>query len=382
MQSSSTATASPKNVIVCGAGVIGVCTAYFLAQKGAHVTVVEKSAPACAASGKAGGFLALDWCDSGPLSALARRSFHLHGHLADLLSGPTAYGFRPLEALSLTVREADAPKRGPNLPAWVDGSATFAASIGTTQTTAQLHPYLFTRKILDTAVEKYGVTVVKGEVKEVRLSEGNVASGVVVDDGEVLLGDCVVLAMGPWSAKSPVISELCRISGVKVHSIVLRPQVPEAIGPQALFLNYETAEGVSMDPEVYPRPTGDVYICGPSEEVEVPDDPQQILPCKESIITLQKVAQTVSSHLGSAELKAEQACFLPTSEDGIPLIGKIPDMVGVYVATGHGCWGILNAPATGESLAELIIDGKAKNVELKPFDPARFTKASKKISDC
>ncbi|XP_057862454.2 putative oxidoreductase TDA3 [Cryptomeria japonica] len=385
MQSSSSSSsadlaATPKKVIVCGADVIGACTAYFLAQKGAQVTVVEKSAPACAASGKAGGFLALDWCDRGPLSALARHSFHLHGHLADLLSGTTAYAFRRLETLALTIQEAGLPKRGVKLPEWVDGPATRASSIGTTQTTAQLHPYLFTRKILDTAVEKYGVNVAKGEVKEVSLSDGNVATGVVMDDGEVLLGECVVLAMGPWSAKFSVISGLCRISGVKAHSIVVRPQVPEAIGPHALFLSYKTTEGVSMDPEVYPRPTGEVYICGMSEEVEVPDDPQQIQPRKESIRMLQRVAQTVSSHLGNAELQAEQACFLPYCEDGRPVIGKIPDMVGVYVATGHSCWGILNAPATGESLAELIIDGQAKSVDLKPFDPVRFKRAFKKVS--
>ncbi|KAK9949020.1 hypothetical protein M0R45_004568 [Rubus argutus] len=50
---------SPKRVVVCGGGVIGVCTAYFLAKNGAVVTLVEKSSVACAASGKAGGFLAL-----------------------------------------------------------------------------------------------------------------------------------------------------------------------------------------------------------------------------------------------------------------------------------------------------------------------------------
>jgi len=38
---------------------------------------------ACAASGKSGGFLAMDWCDDSPLMYLARRSFALHAELAD-----------------------------------------------------------------------------------------------------------------------------------------------------------------------------------------------------------------------------------------------------------------------------------------------------------
>ena len=58
--------------------------------------------------------------------------------------------------------------------------------------------------------------------------------------------------------------------------------------------------------------------------------------------------------------------------DGLPLIGKVPHSDGAYVATGHNVWGILNAPATGEALAELIADGVARSTDLTPFDPARL----------
>ena len=46
------------------------------------------------------------------------------------------------------------------------------------------------------------------------------------------------------------------------------------------------------------------------------------------------------------------------TDDGLPLIGRVPGMAGAYVATGHGPWGMLNAPATGLALAELIVDGR------------------------
>jgi glycine/D-amino acid oxidase-like deaminating enzyme len=35
-------------------------------------------------------------------------------------------------------------------------------------------------------------------------------------------------------------------------------------------------------------------------------------------------------------------------------------------------WGILNAPATGEAMAELIVDGAALSTDLSPFNPARL----------
>ena len=56
----------------------------------------------------------------------------------------------------------------------------------------------------------------------------------------------------------------------------------------------------------------------------------------------------------------------------LPLIGPVPGLAGAYVATGHSVWGILNAPATGEAVAELIVDGVAHTVDLAHFDPARL----------
>jgi glycine/D-amino acid oxidase-like deaminating enzyme len=76
--------------------------------------------------------------------------------------------------------------------------------------------------------------------------------------------------------------------------------------------------------------------------------------------------------LAEAKVLARQACYRPVTQDGVPLIGAIPGIEGAYVATGHSVWGILNAPATGEAMAELIAEGVAHTVDLAPFDPARL----------
>ncbi|KAL0896990.1 hypothetical protein Bca101_080951 [Brassica carinata] len=367
-----------KRVVVCGGGVIGVCTAYFLAKKGVSVTLVEKSAVACAASGKAGGFLAFDWCDGSPVASLARASFDLHRSLAEELNGAESYGYRPLTTLSATVTESKPvfSGGGSGLPDWVNGPVKSPSTIGTTETTAQVHPQLFTRKLLSTAAEKYGVEVVIGKFEEVRVGQGRVDS-VVVEGGRVIDADAVVLAMGPWSGKVEMLSSVFRVYGTKAHSIVLEPKDPDAITPHALFLTYHPSDGGrALDPEVYPRPTGEVYLCGMSSQEEVPDDPDQVTSNPESIEVLKRVAKTVSSYLDeeNAQVKAQQACFLPSTEDGVPVIGEIPGIKGCYVATGHSCWGILNGPATGSALAELIVDGVAISVDLSRFSPSRFSK--------
>ncbi|WVZ61918.1 hypothetical protein U9M48_011725 [Paspalum notatum var. saurae] len=374
--------APPRRVVICGGGVVGACTAYFLSTHAACPTVptlIERCAPACAASGKAGGFLALDWCDSTPaLSALARASFALHRRLAAALGGADAYGFRPVHTLSVSLppRPRPAPASPhPLLPPWVDPAASAAPprELGTPDTTAQVHPGLFTRAVLAAS----GAEVVIGEVERVVVAgDGRVAGVVVKGRDGVVDADAVVLALGPWSGRLEVVSDVFDVSGLKAHSIVLRPREPETITPHCLFLSYQPEPGAKMlDPEVYPRPTGEVYICGMSKDENPPDDPATITGEPDSIAMLHKIAGKVSSQLKKeegAEVVAEQACYLPCTTDGLPVIGEMPGVKGCYVATGHSCWGILNGPATGAALAELILDGKAKIVDLEPFSPARF----------
>jgi glycine/D-amino acid oxidase-like deaminating enzyme len=56
---------------------------------------------------------------------------------------------------------------------------------------------------------------------------------------------------------------------------------------------------------------------------------------------------------------------------------RLPGVEGVYVASGHSCWGILNGPATGEAMAQLICQGKS-TTSLAAFDPARFVKVGRR----
>ncbi|KAJ6794744.1 putative oxidoreductase TDA3 [Iris pallida] len=120
----------PRRIVICGGGIIGSCTAYFLsnhnntAAASISITIVEKSSIACAASGKAGGFLALDWSDGTSLSSLSRASFTLHRTLSQRLDGPTNYSYRPLRTLSLSLSLSPSPSLpnpNPSLPSWIDG---------------------------------------------------------------------------------------------------------------------------------------------------------------------------------------------------------------------------------------------------------------------
>src|SRR5215207_2641312 len=60
----------------------------------------------------------------------------------------------------------------------------------------------------------------------------------------------------------------------------------------------------------------------------------------------------------------------PATPDGLPLIGAVRGLEGVFLASGHGMLGVTLAPATADLLAPLVLDGRAAP-ELAPFDPAR-----------
>ena len=353
---------APRDVVICGAGVIGASVAYFLARRGVRATVVERSAVACAASGKSGGFLALDWCDDSPLGPLARASFALHTELARTL--PSDYGYRRVDTLMLRAREHAAAPGVHRItpPAWLDGAGAVLGALGSTETTAQLHPARFTKALLDAS----GATLRIGCVEDLVEREGRV-SGVRVD-GTMLQADTVVLAMGPWTGRLPRRLRLPRVRGLKGYSVTLTGATVPA---QALFVDYRTADGRHLEPEIVPRVDGDVYVCGMADPAPLPESPDDVSVDDAACATLARAAATVSTALAGARIDRRQACYRPVTDDGLPLIGRVPGLPGAYVATGHGPWGMLNAPATGLALAELIVAGASSSLDLEPFDPAR-----------
>ena len=96
------------NIIICGGGVIGTCAAYYLTQRGADVTVIERAGVANGASGKSGGFLAMDWCRGTPVDPLARRSFALHAELAESVG--VDWGYRRVETLGVAASPPPRPR--------------------------------------------------------------------------------------------------------------------------------------------------------------------------------------------------------------------------------------------------------------------------------
>jgi len=356
--------AADKAILVLGGGVIGVSIAYHLAKRGVKATVVDRAGIASCASGKAGGFLARDWNDMSPVGQLTQKSFDMHEEVAKTL-GLSSY--RRLTCQGVAVDGTGAKPKGAKLKdlEWTDLGVKGSRKMGDESTIAQVHP----KELVDAMwafAESKGCRFYKGVVEGLsyeKEGEGRRAIGALVN-GELLTAEAVVLSMGPWGSVLQQAMPHCQMVGVKYHSVLMRTG---RVLNEAVFFS-----GLG-DPEVYPRNDGNTYVTG------FPDPPQLVhevpgeVEVREEVCTrLVDTMRKVSSEMEGAEVAKKQSCYLPFTTDSLPCMGRVPGHTNTYVATGHGCWGILNSLASGLAMSELILDGEARSVDLTPFDPRRF----------
>src|SRR5215470_7786769 len=170
---------SATRIVICGGGAIGAATAYFASRRGAHVTVIERHAVAGAASGRSGGFLALDWCRGSALDELARRSFKLHAELAAELGDP--WGYRRLTTYAGYAAEGNSA-RGTRGRPWLAQRVTITSQLGTTQTTALVEPRAFTTGLVR-AAEAHGAALQHTTAVDMVRDASGAARGIALASG-------------------------------------------------------------------------------------------------------------------------------------------------------------------------------------------------------
>ncbi|TXT03845.1 hypothetical protein VHUM_04322 [Vanrija humicola] len=373
---------TPKNIVIVGGGIVGVCTAYFLAisphrPPGSTITIVEGTGIASAASGFSGGFLARDW-HSPATASLSAMSFDLHRKLAEQFGGPKNWGYRTVDTLSVKIDHEAGPstKRTP-VPWLPRGSVQTTSTLGTHATTAQVHPRLLTNFLTDRFLREPGCMLVLGTARALAL-ENHAPSTLMVtlkEGGEKILDtDTIVLTNGPWLGKLATeilpssAARRLAVDGQMAHSLVIRTREPTT--PHVLFVDLCLEDGAVSEPEVYPRPDGTTLVCGASCDDPLPPTAADVHPNPKSLERLRQQAAGITPVLtarGGAFTEAETGCFLPIPDRGRPIIGKVLD--GVFVGGGLSCWGITQGPGTGLVLSELILEGRARTADISKLAP-------------
>ena len=232
--------------------------------------------------------------------------------------------------------------------------------------------------------------IVRGSVVGVEFDEHKMVSSATVktsSGNRSVPCTAVVASMGPWTSLSRewggAFSQVPEVQGLKAHSIVMKSS---GVSPVALFTKYQE-DGKEI--EFYPRPNGTVYWCGEADDWHSPvlDSPGSVVADPGSISRLLMRGSEMSPTYLSQIPERTAACHLPVvcTKDGgsaPPIIGELLNPCSdskdgeprtksnAFIATGHSCWGILQAPSTGFGLAELIVTGKSSKIDLSEYAPA------------
>jgi glycine/D-amino acid oxidase-like deaminating enzyme len=70
--------------------------------------------------------------------------------------------------------------------------------------------------------------------------------------------------------------------------------------------------------------------------------------------------------------------FRPSTPDSLAILGEMPGRPGLYLATGHGHFGMTGGPPSGKIVSQLIM-GKSPAFDISPYAPTRFGRAGASI---
>jgi glycine/D-amino acid oxidase-like deaminating enzyme len=291
----------------------------------------------------------------------------LHKELAKELN---IESFRVIDTIAV-----DSSRKGETVASWLDRKCS---STSMDSATAQVTPLELTQKLLAAAVAG-GAEYMKGIVDGIKI-EDNVVKGVSVSGEGIIAADKVVICAGPWSGvmAEDYLGINLPMEGIKSTSLVYANNELVRQEPVACFC---AEDEFSCHLELYPRPNGDVYICGCGGSDYVSGDrfraggdcssPELIQADPARVAAAQASFKKMSS-IGDRTPDVTQACMRPCPSDGLPCMGSVAGIQGAYISAGHNCWGILWAPVSGKAMAEVITKGVCSVLDIAPFNPSRF----------
>jgi D-amino-acid dehydrogenase len=86
-------------------------------------------------------------------------------------------------------------------------------------------------------------------------------------------------------------------------------------------------------------------------------------------------ALRVAPGLANATLREIRIGFRPMSSDGLPILGGVPELENIFIATGHGPSGLTLGPVSGAAVADLML-GREPIAPLSPFALSRFVQTA------
>ncbi|MEM7131936.1 MAG: FAD-dependent oxidoreductase [Chloroflexota bacterium] len=355
-----------SEVVVIGAGAVGASIAYQLARRGKDVTLLDKSEPGRGTSHTNFGLVWTQTGNNHRYVDFAIQSTLLWPELVNELGEDV--DFRPGGGLSLCLTEDDLARRAAQLEEQRK-SVLFEGRMLTPEEVFEIQPGV-SREILgalwsphdgDVNWVKWTEALLRGcrragihlmahtPVLEIVHDSQSVIQGVMTPAGRID-AEQVVVAAGIWS------KQLLAEVGIAIDLYPLRGQIlvtepTEMICPLAMSTVRQEPHGRFFMGVTYEEVGFDRSIT-PEAYHAIRDHAAKLVPATQDL--------QVMTHF---------AGLRPMPGDGLPIVGPIEQMPGLYVAVGHA--GITLSPIHGRVISDLIVEGETPYA-IDEYDPMRF----------
>lgn len=353
------------DVIVVGGGIIGLCSATSIARRGLKVTLIAEPRSGESSVAAAGMLAPSVEKSTGPAHKFAVAGRDLYPSYLEELAEET--GIRvPLNRLGvLQVALSERGVQGLRKTAAPDSTWLDRAELATLEPTlghalgAVHNPDdgAVDNVILLSALEHLVsasrlITRVAGSA--LRVEAGAASLRVALESGEKLEASHVVLAPGAWGGQ---------IGGAGYLGSI-QPSRGQLVSYDTIGLRH-----VTYGPRGYlvPRTAGTVIAGSTMENAGFVSETTP-----EGLAKVRSAAEEIAPALAIAHVNASWAGLRPVTPDMLPILGCDPGDPRIVYACGHSRNGILLAPITGETVAELVTEEPLSH-DLSQFHPARFS---------
>ncbi len=208
------------------------------------------------------------------------------------------------------------------------------------------------------AAEARGASMVDGSVGRF-VRQGSRVTGVEID-GQAISSATTIIAGGAWSA------ELGDQLGVRIDVVPQRGQIA----------HLELSGEQTADWPVVGAFHGHYLVAWPDGRVAAGATREtgsgfNVTTTAVGIREVLDEALRVAPGLANAKLLEVRVGMRPYTKDRMPVLGEVPGVDGVLLATGHGSTGLQLGPLSGKLVAAMALEEKIQ-VDLSPFTVARF----------